>query len=91
MVNYSVRRFNSEIQHEGINGMAERVVDEAGAGKGLPPEAVGANRGPSQSVRSRSCSSRVAAENAVHRARLLNPAPQAHTGTRGSIRIRTPG
>ena len=42
MANVFLRRFNSGMQHEGINGMAERAADKAGGVKGLPPEAVGA-------------------------------------------------
>ena len=40
----SPRRFNSEMQQAGINGMAERAVDKAGGVKGLSPEAMGAQR-----------------------------------------------
>ena len=42
----SLRRFNSEMQQGGINGMAERTVDKAGGVKGLSPEAMRAQRAP---------------------------------------------
>src|SRR3974377_362994 len=40
------RRFNSEMQQGGINGMAERAVDKGGGVKGLSPEAMRAQRTP---------------------------------------------
>ena len=44
--NIKLRRFNSEMQQGGINGMAERAVDKGGGVKGLSPEAMRAQRTP---------------------------------------------